>query len=156
MDAHIYIYIYGHEGIINSDDYQGGFQLTEVENILGKIKTNFQAWAEEFTPIALGINDHIPLQKLIDSFKRMNQKAALPLAKMIFLGDQRHVLEHVKVPCTIIQGTKDKVVPIAVGDYMKSKLKGGTSLEYIENQAHFPQITSPEKFIEIIEKVLDK
>ncbi|KAI0493866.1 hypothetical protein KFK09_023992 [Dendrobium nobile] len=140
---------------VNSDDYQGGFQLTDVENILTNIQTNFQAWAEEFAPMASGITDQIHLKKLIDSFKGMNPTAALSLAKMIFLSDQRHVLEHVNLPCTIIQGTEDIVVPVVVGDYMKRKLKGETSLVNIEKNAHFPQITSPKKFVEILRKILN-
>lgn len=97
-------------------------------------------------------DDPIPLQKFQASLKGMTPEVALGLGKMIFYSDNRHILEKVEVPCTIIQSSHDFIVPTTVAHYMKNKIKGKSSVEIIEDNGHFPQLTSPAKFIDAINR----
>ncbi|KAG0488867.1 hypothetical protein HPP92_007678 [Vanilla planifolia] len=139
---------------INSDKYDGGFDLCNIESIINNIESNFHAWVEDFGKAVMATEDPHALQNYLQSFKGMNPKTALALAKTIFYSDQRHLLQHVWLPCTIVQGTQDIAVSVAVGRYMQSKIKGKTSVEIVEGSGHFPQLTCKEKFIEIINRTL--
>ncbi|PKA57202.1 putative esterase KAI2 [Apostasia shenzhenica] len=139
---------------INTEDYHGGFDLSLVDSFIAAIESDFHGWAESFAGAVFATEHHIPMQKFLATLKAMNPKAALALAKTIFYSDQRRLLEHVEVPSTIIQGVADMAVPVAVAYYMLGKLKGGAAVHLVEENGHFPHVTSPKKFVEIINKTL--
>nr|CAD1833943.1 unnamed protein product [Ananas comosus var. bracteatus] len=116
---------------LNSEDYVGGFEKEDVDGILSSIETNFQDWALKFVPVAIGVNNSVFIKMLGRSFCTMRPDVALAVARTIFLGDHRDVLDEVDVPCTIIQTTDDFAVPVSVGQYMQSKIREA-SLEIIE------------------------
>ncbi|XP_020244820.1 strigolactone esterase D14-like [Asparagus officinalis] len=139
---------------LNSDDYKGGFDRKEVENIFSVIISNFTTWARNFATLAMATSDPVPIEKFCKSFLGMRPETALSVAKAIFLSDWRDILEKIEVQCTIIQGTNDKVVPVSVANYMQSKMKVKARMEIIEGVGHFPQLTCPNMLINIIERVL--
>ncbi|OAY81191.1 putative esterase KAI2 [Ananas comosus] len=138
---------------LNSEDYVGGFEKEDVDGILSSIETNFQDWALKFVPVAIGVNNSVFIKMLGRSFCTMRPDVALAVARTIFLGDHRDVLDEVDVPCTIIQTTDDFAVPVSVGQYMQSKIREA-SLEIIEAGGHFPQLTTRDLVIEILDGVL--
>ncbi|KAL2929293.1 Strigolactone esterase D14 [Bienertia sinuspersici] len=95
---------------INSEDYEGGFEASDIEQLLSTIESNYQPWATAFAPIAVGGKDSLLAEKFERSLKKMKPEIALAVAKIIFLGDYRHVLDKVETPCTIISTTNDVVV----------------------------------------------
>lgn len=138
---------------LNSEDYVGGFEKEDVDRLLSSIETNFQEWAPKFVPVAIGVNDSACIETLGRSFCAMRPNVALAVARTIFLGDQRDVLDEVDVPCTIVQTTDDFAVPLSVGQYMQSKIREA-SLEIIEARGHYPQLTTRDLVIEILDRVL--
>lgn len=139
---------------LNSDDYEGGFERADIENILSRITSDFHVWAESMISLIVGIDDPSSIEKLSRSFLAMRPKVAQSLASDIFLKDRRDVLEKVEFPCTIIETSKDFAVPVEVGRYMQSKIKGESTLEIIDSEGHCPQMTAHQKFIEVFERVL--
>ncbi|XP_068653399.1 probable esterase KAI2 [Aristolochia californica] len=137
---------------LNSEDYVGGFEMSEIDDILSSIESNFQAWALNFPSLVMDTNDPISTQKFAKSLQEMRPDIALSLAKTIFLGDYREILEKVEVPCTIIQAMDDIVAPLSVSHYMQKKLKSDSSVEIIETHGHFPQLTAPERLIQILDR----
>lgn len=69
---------------------------------------------------------------------------ALSVSKTVFLSDERFILPLVKVPCTIILSREDIVAPTFVACYLKENLGGITTVEILETQGHFPQLTAPD------------
>ncbi|URD92083.1 hydrolase, alpha beta fold family protein [Musa troglodytarum] len=139
---------------LNSDDYYGGFERAEIDDVLSNIEFNFDAWAENFIVLVIGADDPISVDKLGRSFKSMRSEIALALAKTIFLGDMRHTLDKVEVPCTVIQVSNDFVAPVSVGRYMQNRIKGKATLEMIDSDGHFPHLTVPHKLLEILDRVM--
>lgn len=121
--------------------------------MLANIGPNFHAWAEGFVPAVVGADDPISIKKFGHDFKRMKPSTALCVARAIFLSDHRDILERVVIPCTIVQGTNDVAVPVSVGHYLKSKIKGA-SLEIMEMDGHCPQLTVPDKLVDVIERAM--
>lgn len=94
----------------------------------------------------------------IDYFTKCLQKTkpeiALPVATIIFQSDERELLEKITTPCTIIQAKNDIVVPNSVAEFMNNKIKGKSTVEYVEATGHFPQLTSHIQFNEVLGRVL--
>ncbi|XP_051150730.1 strigolactone esterase D14 [Andrographis paniculata] len=141
--------------LANTEDYEGGFDMSGIEKIFSSIESDFDQWSSTFASLVIDSSDQISIQLLANLLKRMGRRAALPLAKTVFLGDYRGVLENVTTACHIIHTRGDIIVPDSVPSYMKSKIKGDCEVLVIDTQGHFPQLTNHEQFIEIIDRILD-
>jgi hypothetical protein len=122
---------------MNSEDYEGGFDASNIEAMLASISSDFRGWAKGFVPLAVGSADPSAVERVARSFFAMDPRVAYGLARMIFLGDQREVLDDVTVPCTLVHVSRDFVAPPSVGRYM-----------------HFPQLVKPEELLGILNVVL--
>ncbi|KAL3532422.1 hypothetical protein ACH5RR_005943 [Cinchona calisaya] len=140
--------------LINSEDYEGSFEISHVEQIFASIETNYDQWATTFASIVVDNRDPPSAEKFAGSLKRMGSQIALPLAKTVFLSDYRNILEKVTIPCTIIRTTNDPVVPNSVPIYMQNKIKGKSTVEIIHTEGHFPQLTAHVEFLDVLYKVL--
>ncbi|KAL9264047.1 putative esterase KAI2 [Drosera capensis] len=141
---------------LNSEGYEGGMKREAVDQLLQEIESNFHGWASAFAPIAVGGKDVEAAAKFETTLKNMNPIAALSLAKTIFLGDWRDILEEVTTPCTIIQTTNDIVVPTSVGYYMQEKMvKAKAEVVDLDTDGHFPQLTFHEQLLDVLVKALD-
>ncbi|KAH9608614.1 hypothetical protein KSS87_000732 [Heliosperma pusillum] len=141
---------------LNSEDYEGGFEPSEIEQLLSTIESNFQPWASAFAPLAVGGKDTSSIDKFEKTLKNMCPQVALSVAKLIFLSDYRHVLEQVNVPCTLICTSNDIVVPSSVPHYMQKRLvKSKSQVEVIDVDGHFPHLTAHVELLEVLGKVLD-
>lgn len=99
-------------------------------------------------------NDPPSVQKIAKSFKQMRHEVALPVAKIVFLCDERDTLDKITTPCTIIQATNDIVVPNAVVEFMAKYIKSKSTVEMVEADGHFPQLTSHVQFNQVLGRVL--
>ena len=53
----------------------------------------------------------------------------------------------VKVPCHILQSTKDLAVPVSVSQYLHQNLGGRSVVEVFPVHGHLPQLSSPETVV---------
>uniref|UniRef100_A0A5B7B7M4 AB hydrolase-1 domain-containing protein n=1 Tax=Davidia involucrata TaxID=16924 RepID=A0A5B7B7M4_DAVIN len=139
---------------INLEEYEGGFKNSEIEQILSNIEFNFHKWASNFASLVVDANDPLSIEKFEKCLKRMRPEAALSVAKLIFRSDERETLEKVMTPCTIIQTTNDIVVPNSVAEYMQRKIKGKSTVEIVDTDGHFPQLTAHLQLLEVLGRVL--
>ncbi|KAF5482069.1 hypothetical protein F2P56_002666 [Juglans regia] len=139
---------------INMDDYEGGFGNSDIDQIISNIESNYQNWTSAFASLVVDAKDPLSVDKFAKCLKRMRPEVALPLAKIVFQSDEREVLEKVITPCTIIQTTNDCVVPNSVALYMQKKIKGKSTVEMIEGDGHFPQLTAHLQLLEVLGRVL--
>lgn len=138
---------------MNSEDYEGGFDTSDIEAMLARISSDFRGWAEGFVPLAAGNADPSTIDWLARSFFAMDPRVAYALARMIFLGDQRDVLDQVAVPCTLVHVSGDFAPPLCVGRYMQARMQAA-AMETIDSVGHFPQLVVPDKLLEILNRVL--
>ncbi|KAL6615493.1 hypothetical protein ACP70R_037763 [Stipagrostis hirtigluma subsp. patula] len=143
---------------MNSEDYEGGFDAADIEAMLTRISSDFRGWAEGFVPLAVGSSDPSAVEPLARSFFAMDPRVAHALARMIFLGDQREVLDAVAVPCTLVHVSGDFAAPPCVGRYMQARMAAArcaATLETIDSVGHFPQLVAPDELLRILDLVLD-
>nr|KYP61596.1 Sigma factor sigB regulation protein rsbQ [Cajanus cajan] len=140
--------------ILNADDYEGGFNSRDVEQLLWNIETNYENFASTFSSIIADPVNNLVVDKYEKCLKGMRAEVALSLAKTIFYSDWREIVDEVETPCTIIQTKKDVAVPHNVALYMQSKIKGRVTLETIDTVGHFPQLSAPLEFVQVLKDAL--
>ncbi|GKV06548.1 hypothetical protein SLEP1_g18428 [Rubroshorea leprosula] len=139
---------------MNADDYEGGFGESDIDDLISILKSNYDAWASHFPSEAIDAKDPLSVEKLRGCLKRMRPEVAIPVAEMVFRSDYRNVLEKVLTPCTIIQPSNDKVVPNSVAYYMQKNIKGKSTVEIVEMDGHFPQLTAHLHLLDVLGGVL--
>ncbi|KAJ1384114.1 Alpha/Beta hydrolase fold [Sesbania bispinosa] len=140
---------------VNTDDYEGGFERSNIENLISTIEFHFENWVSAYGPIAVDPNDAVSIDKFQNCLKSMGCEVAVSLAKTVFFSDYREMVKEVQIPCTIIQSSNDVAVPLSVGHYLKNKInKGLSTLEFIDMNGHFPQLTAHLKLVEVLNSVV--
>ncbi|CAA7408837.1 unnamed protein product [Spirodela intermedia] len=139
---------------LNSEDYEGGFERPHVEALFTSIESNFQTWARAFVGLVVGQDHPSEAAKFCKSLLRMGSDVALAMARVIFLSDLREVLHSVAVPCTVVNGTRDVVVPTSVSSYIQTRIKSEAALELLDFNGHFPQLTAHKALVNAIERLL--
>ncbi|KAL5228860.1 hypothetical protein ABZP36_017125 [Zizania latifolia] len=142
---------------INSEDYEGGFDQPDIDELLASISSDFHSWAKGFVPLIVGAADYpsAAVEPLVArSFFAMDPRVAHALANMIFLGDQREVLDCVAVPCTLVHASHDFAAPPCVGRYMQRHIAAAATMVTIDSVGHFPQLVAPDELLRILDLVL--
>ncbi|VFQ98477.1 unnamed protein product [Cuscuta campestris] len=139
---------------INGEDYEGGFEKSDVEHMFKNIEADFEEWSSKFASLAVDPMDPHSVQKFTKCLQRMGVEIGYPLAKTVFLSDHRSVLEKVTTPCTLVTCARDFVVPVSVPLFMMNKIKGDSTLEILNAEGHFPQLTAHEDFLAVVLKAL--
>ncbi|KAK1265720.1 putative esterase KAI2 [Acorus gramineus] len=143
---------------LNSEDYKGGFEESEVKTLLHNIETNFKAWAHDFASVVVAGADSSAAVAATDRYRAgltgMRPEVALAVGRAIFLSDNRAVLGLVEVPCTVVQTKADVVVPMHVAEYMQGTMEA--ALEVVDCEGHVPQLTAPDLVVEVFERILGR
>ncbi|MNM92679.1 Sigma factor SigB regulation protein RsbQ [compost metagenome] len=136
------------------DDYFGGFDKSDVTELLDMMEMNFVGWASFMAPVAMN-NPEQPLltQELEQSFNSIDPVVAREFAEATFLSDHRDDLSKSTVPTLIMQCSDDSIVPIAVGEYLHQHLKNST-FRLMEAKGHYPHISHPNETIHLINEYL--
>lgn len=135
---------------LNDDGYRGGFDRSDIAELLEMMEMNFTGWASYMAPIAMSNPEQPALtQELKQTFIAADPIIAKEFAEVTFLSDHRSELPKVSVPSLIIQCSEDSIVPIGVGDYLHQHLKNST-LQLLEAKGHYPHISHPNETIQCI------
>jgi len=134
--------------------YVGGFELSDITEILDMMEMNFSGWASFLAPIAMNNPDSPKLtNELEQTFKSANPVIAREFAEVTFLSDHRDDLIKASVPILIMQCSDDSIVPIEVGEYLHNHLKSRT-FQLMAAKRHYPHISHPEETIHLITQFL--
>jgi sigma-B regulation protein RsbQ len=139
---------------INDDDYVGGFERKDIEELLDTMDRNYIGWANFLAPAIMGRADRPELgQELTDSFCSTDPTVARQFAEVTFFSDNRDDLKRLKAPSLILQCSDDMVAPRSVGDYMAQHTPGST-LRLMKATGHCPHMSAPEETIELMKEYL--
>lgn len=139
---------------INDDDYVGGFERRDIEQLLELMERNYLGWASFLAPVAMKNEDNPDLtRELEDSFCSTDPEIATRFAKATFYADNRSDLPRVKIPSLILQCTEDSIAPKAVGYYLQHHLPHST-LQIMQATGHCPHMSHPEETIALMKAYL--
>jgi sigma-B regulation protein RsbQ len=128
---------------INDQDYCGGFERQDIDELLAAVENNYLGWSSAMAPAIMGAPEQPALGvELTNSFCRTDPDIAKQFARVTFLSDHRKDLSRCQVPTLILQCSDDIIAPLAVGEYMHRALPRST-LKVIENVGHCPHLSSP-------------
>lgn len=135
---------------INDGDYRGGFERTDIDELMTFMDSNFLGWSAALTPQIMGNPDRPELaEELNNSFCRTDPDIAKSFARVTFLSDNRKDLEGVVLPVLILQCSDDLIAPDSVGAYVHAQLPG-SELVKLEATGHCPNLSAPEETVEAI------
>lgn len=138
-----------------ANDYVGGFNQEDLDQLYQFMSTNYYAWTSGFSKLAMG-NPERP--HLADSFagtlQELRPDIALSVAKVIFESDYRHELCNCKAKTLVVQTKEDIAVPLNVGDYLHQNIKN-SDFTIIDATGHFPHISAPNEVTKIVQSYLN-
>ncbi len=127
---------------INSPDYVGGFERSDIDELLETMENNYLGWASTMAPAIMGAPNEPELgSELVNSFCRTNPEIAKHFARVTFLSDHRQDLAKLHSPTLILQCSDDLIAPVAVGQYMHQKI-ASSKLHIIKNVGHCPHLSA--------------
>ncbi|KAK4762412.1 hypothetical protein SAY86_008180 [Trapa natans] len=136
----------------NTDGYEGGFEASDIELTISAMVSDYAAWVSSFAASIIDPNHPAVVDKVRNSYLRMRPDIAVPLVDAVFHSDYRHILKEVAVPCHIVQTRNDRAAPTSVALYMKKRI-GNSTLEMMEVDGHFPQLTAPEQLAQLLHRL---
>lgn len=139
---------------VNDGDYVGGFERSDIDELLATLGGNFLGWSSNMAPTIMGAPDRPALgEELTNSFCRTDPHIAEHFARVTFLSDHRAELPRLETPTLILQCTEDIIAPVAVGEYMHRALPR-SMLRLIDNVGHCPHLSAPSASTAAIEEFL--
>ncbi|KAK4764314.1 hypothetical protein SAY87_013752 [Trapa incisa] len=141
-----------HRRLSPANGYEGGFEASDIELTISAMVSDYAAWVSSFAASIIDPNHPAAVDKVRNSYLRMRPDIAVPLVDAVFHSDYRHILQEVAVPCHIVQTRNDRAAPTSVALYMKKRI-GNSTLEMMEVDGHFPQLTAPEQLAQLLHRL---
>ena len=128
---------------INKGDYVGGFEKSDIDDLIEMLDNNHAGWSAMMAPIIMGNPSKPELaQELEASFCRTSPMHAQHFARVTFLSDNREDLAKLRTRALILQCSEDAIAPAAVGQYVHACLPQ-SHLVMMEATGHCPHLSSP-------------
>lgn len=141
---------------IDDGDYIGGFQRSDIDELLDSLDSNYLGWSHTMAPVIMSNLDRPDLtEELEASFCRVDPVIARQFARVTFLSDNRADLANVTVPTLVLQFRPDAIAPTAVGEFVHRQVQG-SRLEILDVAGHCPNLSAPEETAEAIRVFVDE
>ncbi len=139
---------------VNEPGYVGGFERSDIDELLETLEGNYLGWASSMAPAIMGAPEQPELaQELTNSFCRTDPSIAVQFARATFLSNNLADLGGLRSPTLTLQSTQDFIAPVSVGEYMRDVMPDAT-LQLIDNLGHCPHLSAPEACVCAIEVFL--
>ncbi|WP_400191510.1 alpha/beta fold hydrolase [Hymenobacter sp. B81] len=139
---------------INEPGYVGGFERTELEELLKLMDDDYQHWTQVVAPLIVGNPAQPELwEELAASFCRTDPTIARQFARVTFLSDNRSDLPRLRTPSLILQCRDDLIAPPEVGHYLQQHLRG-SQLVTLDATGHCPHLSAPLATVAALEDYL--
>jgi sigma-B regulation protein RsbQ len=141
---------------INDNDYTGGFERKDIEELMDTMDRNYIGWANFLAPAIMKNPERPELgQELTESFCSTDPQIARRFAAATFFSDNRKDLLKVTTPCLIMQCSEDIIAPLEVGDYLHAHLRN-SKLKVMKATGHCPHMSHPDETIAIMRDYLSE
>ena len=130
---------------LNDGDYRGGFERSDIDELLATIEGNYQGWSAAMAPAIMGRPD-APAhgEELTERFCEQDPEVAHAFARATFLSDNRDDLASITVPTLVLQCANDIIAPEHVGRYVAQRLPDAQLIQ-LEASGHCPNLSAPEE-----------
>ncbi|SDT67853.1 Pimeloyl-ACP methyl ester carboxylesterase [Actinoplanes derwentensis] len=133
-----------------SAGYVGGFERSDIEQMLESLDSNYLGWSSAMAPVIMGNPERPELgEELTNSFCRTDPAIAKKFAKVTFLSDNREDLPKLRVRSLILQCSDDVIAPDVVGEYVHKHTPDST-FTALNATGHCPNLSAPEETVDAI------
>lgn len=140
---------------LNLPDYHGGFDKSDLEDLLALMEQNYIGWANYLTPIVAGAAQNGQISgELSDSFCSTDPLTARIFARTTFFADNREDFKHLECPVLILQHKEDTLAPKAVGDFMRNTIPNNVFQE-MDVKGHCAHMSHPDLVIDAMKRYLE-
>lgn len=130
---------------VNDEDYVGGFERAQIEELLTFLDDNHLGWSAAMGPAIIGNPDRPELgERLTNSFCNTDPEIAKQFARVTFFSDNRDDLAKVSTPSLVLQCSDDIIAPTEVGKFVADQLPDSTFLQ-LEATGHCPNLSAPDE-----------
>lgn len=141
---------------INDSGYVGGFDESDIDELLESLESNYLGWSSAMAPIIMGNADRPELgRELTESFCRTDPDMARRFARVTFLSDNRADLTRVDTPTLVVQCSNDEIAPMSVGEYVHRSI-AGSELVVLAATGHCPNLSAPEQTADAIARFVNR
>ena len=135
---------------IDDEGYRGGFEASQIDELLEFLSENPMAWSQAMAPAIMGNPDRPEFgEELTASFCRTDPTIAREFARATFTSDNRADLAQVTARTLILQCSDDIIAPEAVGKYVHDQIPG-SELVILKATGHCPNLSAPAEVISAI------
>lgn len=139
---------------INDDNYSGGFEASDIDDLLASLSSNYLGWSSAMAPAIMGNSDRPELgEELTNSFCMMVPAIAKNFAMATFLSDNRKDLLKVSARTAILQCSEDLIAPVAVGEFVHRSI-ANSELFRMKATGHCPNLSAPAETTQLIRQFL--
>jgi sigma-B regulation protein RsbQ len=139
---------------INDGDYIGGFNRSDIEELLESLDSNYLGWSSAIAPVIMGNPGRPQLaEELTNSFCRTDPDIARHFAHVTFTSDNRADLPHVKVRTLVLQCSDDAIAPVSVGRYVHEHVPD-SEFALLDATGHCPNLSAPEQTVAAMKSFL--
>lgn len=140
---------------LNEPDYHGGFEKSDIDELLDMMEINYKEWAKYLAPVVMQNEDRPHLATDFEEILCSNDPViARQFAEVTFTSDVRSELSKVSVPTLILQTRFDAIAPPEVGRYVHKNIKG-SQLRVMNAAGHNPHISDSEETVRMIKEYLE-
>lgn len=139
---------------LNDDNYIGGFEQDDLNELYETMTNNYYAWVSGFAQLAMANEDRPNLAKSFEqTLSSIRPDIAQSVAKVIFQSDHRSDITKTKPEVLLLQTKKDIAVPMSAAEYLHENIPN-SRLKVVNAEGHFPQISAPKEIIAAIKSFI--
>lgn len=128
---------------LNLPGYAGGFERSDMEELITLMDRNYIGWANHLAPLVTGQPAGSQLSKeLTQSFCSTDPLTAKTFAEATFLSDHRDLLGKAMHPVLVLQSARDALAAPSVGRHVHGALPQ-SRLEVIDAEGHCLHMSHP-------------
>lgn len=128
---------------INEPGYYGGFERTDMLQVLASMQDDYQGWTIAFADLLMGPATMTSLgEELASFFCETDSTIARQFAQVTFLSDNRADVGQLQLRTLVVQCTDDVAGPAEVGAYFLQHLPQG-ELVTLSTSGHCPHLSAP-------------
>ncbi len=142
---------------VNGNGWQHGMDAAVLDDFKTELEQDYQRTLTRF--LSLQIGAHAGARDVIRSLRQDVFRFGAPAPNALAAGldvlkgaDLRAQLEELATPVHLVHGSRDRLVPVAAGEFLRARL-AQVELTSIEGAGHAPFISHPQTVVDIINSV---
>lgn len=140
---------------LNEPNYIGGFDESDIHELLDMMETNYKEWTKYLAPVAMDTPNQ---PELVAEFEELlysnDHQIARQFAEATFYSDHRQDVHNIPVKTLILQTTLDAIVPLEVAEFLQKEIPDSELVIMEKAKGHNPHISEPEETIEEIRRFI--